>query len=100
VARRTREIGIRMALGAERGNVIWMVMKEVLFLVGAGVVVGVPLAIGLSSLIKSQLFGMAPHDPITLTAATLGLAAVACLAGFVPALRASRVDPTHALRYQ
>ena len=100
VARRTREIGIRMALGAEQGNVVWMVMKEVLLLVGAGIVVGVPLAIGLSSLIKSQLFGMAPHDPITLTAATLGLAAVACLAGFIPAVRASRVDPTLALRYE
>jgi predicted permease len=100
VARRTREIGIRMALGAEQGNVVWMVMKEVLLLVGAGVVVGVPLAIGLSSLIKSQLFGMAPHDPITLTIATLGLAAVACLAGFIPAVRASRVDPTLALRYE
>jgi ABC-type antimicrobial peptide transport system permease subunit len=100
VARRTREIGIRMALGAEQGNVIWMIMREVLLLVGTGVVVGVPMAIGLSSLIKNQLFGMAPHDPVTLTLATVGLAGVACLAGFVPALRASRVDPTHALRYE
>jgi predicted permease len=100
VARRTREIGIRMALGAEQGNVIWMVMKEVLLLVGAGVIIGVPLAIGLSRLVKSQLYGMAPHDPITLTVATVGLAAVACLAGFVPALRASKVDPTSALRYE
>jgi predicted permease len=100
VARRTREIGIRMALGAEQGNVIWMIMREVLLLVGVGVIVGVPLAIGLSSLIKNQLFGMAPHDPVTLTLATIGLTAVACLAGFVPALRASRVDPTRALRYE
>jgi predicted permease len=100
VARRTREIGIRMALGAEQGNVIWMVMKEVLVLVGAGVVIGVPLAIGLSSLIKSQLFGMAPHDPTTLIASTIGLTIVACLAGFVPALRASRIHPTMALRYE
>ncbi len=100
VARRTREIGIRMALGAEQGNVIWMVMKEVLILVGAGILVGVPLALGLSRLIKSQLFGMAPHDPITLVTATLGLASVACLAGFVPALRASKVHPTQALRYE
>jgi ABC-type antimicrobial peptide transport system permease subunit len=100
VARRTREIGIRMALGAEQGNVIWMIMREVLLLVGVGVIIGVPLAIGLSRLIQSQLFGMAPHDPLTLTLATLGLATVACLAGFVPALRASRVDPTRALRYE
>jgi len=100
VARRTREIGIRMALGAEQGNVIWMIMREVLSLVAAGVLVGVPLSIGLSGLIKSQLFGMAPHDPLTLTLATFALAAVACFAGFVPALRASRVDPTLALRYE
>lgn len=100
VARRTREIGIRMALGAEQGNVIWMVMKEVLTLVGAGIFIGVPLAIGLSRLIKSQLFGMAPHDPFTLAVATLSLAIVACLAGFIPALRASRVHPTQALRYE
>jgi len=100
VARRTREIGIRMALGAEQGNVIWMVMREVLALVGAGVLIGVPLAIGLSRLIKSQLFGMPPHDPMTLTAATIGLAFVASLAGFIPALKASKVHPTRALRYE
>jgi predicted permease len=100
VARRTREIGIRMALGAVQGNVIWMVMQEVLILAAAGVVVGLPLAIGLSSAVKSQLFGLAPHDPSTLVVSTAGLVAVACLAGFVPALRASRIDPTKALRYE
>jgi predicted permease len=100
VARRTREIGIRMALGAEQGNVIWMVMREVFMLIGMGVLIGVPLALGLSRLIKSQLFGMAPNDPLTLAAATLVLTAVACLAGFIPALRASRVHPTRALRYE
>jgi predicted permease len=100
VARRTREIGIRMALGALQGNVIWLVMREVLLLVGMGVLVGVPLAIGLSSLVRNQLFGLAPHDPLTLTAATLTLAAVASLAGFIPALRASRIAPTRALRYE
>jgi predicted permease len=100
VARRTREIGIRMALGAVQGNVIWMVMREVLVLAAAAVVVGFPLAIGLSSLVKNQLFGLAPHDPPTLVVSTLGLVAVACLAGLVPALRASRIDPTKALRYE
>lgn len=100
VARRTREIGIRMALGAIQGNVIWMVMKEVLILIGAGVLVGVPAAIGLSRLVKSQLYGLAPHDPVTLFLSILGLAAVASLAGFFPALRASRVDPMQALRYE
>jgi predicted permease len=100
VARRTREIGIRMALGALQGNVIWLVMREVLVLVGIGVAVGVPLAIGLSSLVRNQLFGLAPHDPLTLLSATLALAAVASLAGFIPALRASRIAPTQALRYE
>jgi predicted permease len=100
VARRTREIGIRMALGALQGNVIWLVMREVLMLVGAGVALGVPLAIGLSSLVRNQLFGLAPHDPLTLVSATLALAAVASLAGFIPALRASRIAPTQALRYE
>ncbi len=100
VARRTREIGIRMALGALQGNVIWMVMKEVLLLVAIGVLVGLPCAVGLSSLVRNQLYGLAPHDPTTLLFATVTLTGVACLAGFVPALRASRVDPTRALRYE
>jgi ABC-type antimicrobial peptide transport system permease subunit len=100
VARRTREIGIRMALGAIQGNVIWMVMKEVLILIAAGVLVGVPAAIGLSRLVKSQLYGLAPHDPVTLFLSIAVLAAVASLAGFFPALRASRVDPMQALRHE
>jgi predicted permease len=100
VARKTREIGIRMALGAVQGNVIWMVMKEVLLLAAIGVLVGLPIAIGLSSLISNQLYGLAPHDPSTLSLATLALVSVACAAGFIPALRASRIDPTRALRYE
>jgi len=100
VARRTREIGIRMALGALQGNVIWMIMREVLAVLAAGVVIGIPAAVGLSRLIRSQLYGLTPYDPGTLASATLVLAAVACLAGFIPALRASRIDPTHALRYE
>jgi ABC-type antimicrobial peptide transport system permease subunit len=100
VARRTREIGIRMALGALQGNVLWMVMKEVVILIGAGVLVGVPVALALTRLVQNQLYGLAPHDPITLIFATLMLAVVAGLAGFIPALRASRIDPTQALRYE
>ncbi len=100
VARRTREIGIRMALGALAGNVIWMVMREVLFLVMIGVVVGVPAALGLTRLVRSQLYGVDSYDASTLALATLGLAAIACLAGYLPALRASRVDPIRALRYE
>ncbi len=100
VARRTREIGIRMALGAIQGNVIWMVMREVLMLVAVGVLVGLPAAMGLSGLVRNQLYGLAPHDPATLVICTLALVSVACLAGFMPALRASRIDPTIALRYE
>jgi predicted permease len=100
VSRRTREIGIRMALGAIGGDVIWMVMREVLLLVAIGVAVGVPAAILLSQFVKSQLFGLEPHDPATILASTVLLALVAGLAGFVPALRASRIDPMRALHYE
>lgn len=100
VSRRTREIGIRMALGAEQGRVIWMVMREALLLVGLGIVVGVPAAWGLSRFIESQLFGLKGHDPITMALAAIGLGVVASLAGYLPAWRASRVDPLHALRYE
>jgi predicted permease len=100
VARRTREIGIRMALGAAQGNVIWMVMREVLILVAIGVAGGVPAAWALAKFVESQLFGISGRDPSTLALAALGLALVASLAGYVPALRASRVDPLNALRYE
>ena len=100
VARRTREIGIRMALGALAGNVIWMVMREVLLLIAIGVAVGVPAALALTRLVRSQLYGVTSYDATTLALATLGLATIACLAGYLPALRASRVDPIRALRYE
>ena len=100
VARRTREIGIRMALGAFQGDVIWMVMREVIVLVAIGIAVGFGAALGLTRFVKSQLFGIETMDPIALVAATLGLAMVACLAGYIPAIRASRVDAMRALRYE
>ena len=100
VSQRTREIGIRMALGAAQGNVVWMVMREVLRLVGIGVVIGVPAALALTRLVQSQLFGLKAHDPSTLAWATVGLIVIACIAGYVPAMRASRLDPMRALRYE
>ncbi len=100
VAQRTREIGIRMALGAVQGKVVWMVMREVLRLIVVGVAVGVPAALALTRVVKSQLYGLEAHDPWTLGFATALLAMVACLAGYVPALRASRRDPMKALRYE
>jgi predicted permease len=100
VAQRTREIGIRMALGAEQGKVIGMVMREVLTLIAIGVAVGVPAALLLTRMVKSQLYGLEAHDPWTLGFATGSLAMVACAAGYIPALRASRVDPMKALRYE
>ena len=98
VARRTREIGIRMALGALQGDVIRMVMREVLMLIGAGIAVGIPLALALGGLVRSQLYGLDPHDPATVIASTLALATAAAVAGFIPARRASRIDPMHSLR--
>jgi predicted permease len=100
VAQRTREIGIRMALGAAQGNVIWMVMREVLLLVGIGVALGVPASLALARVVKNQLYGLSAHDTATLLAATVALVLVACAAGYIPALRASRVGPMVALRYE
>ena len=100
VARRTREIGIRMALGAFGGDVVWLVLREALLLVGIGLVVGLPPALALARYARSQLFGVHFADPFTLGLAVLSLALAAALAGFIPARRASRVDPIRALRYE
>jgi predicted permease len=100
VAQRSREIGIRMALGALSGNVVWLIMREVLILVGIGVAVGLPASLALSKVVRNQLFGIEPHDLLTVTGATVLLATVALLAGYIPALRATRVDPIRTLRYE
>ena len=100
VVRRTNEIGIRMALGAERTHIIWMVLKESLLLVGVGLAVGVPAAWGAAQLISNQLFGLSPSDPLTLLTAVTLLTLVAALAGYLPARKASRVNPLVALRYE
>jgi macrolide transport system ATP-binding/permease protein len=98
VARRTGEIGIRMALGAQRGRVVWMVEREVLLLAGAGLALGVPAAYGAARLVETFLFGMKARDATTLVAAPAVLLVAAIVAGWGPARRASRVDPMRALR--
>jgi len=100
VGRRSREIGIRMALGAGSKRVIWMILREVVVLVAIGLAIGLAGALGLTRLVKAQLFGVTPWDPGIIALAMLSLSAVATFAGFVPALRASRTDPTHVLRYE
>jgi predicted permease len=100
VARRTSEIGIRMALGARGGNIAWMILRETLYLVLAGLVLGVPAALIVARLISTQLFGLSPTDPLTLVGAAIVLAVVAMLAGYLPARRAARVNPLNALRYE
>ncbi len=100
VARRTKEIGLRMALGAQRGAVVWMVMRETLLLLGIGLALGVPAAYWLSHYVSSQLFGVKPTDFWTVASALAILAAVAAGAGFLPARRASSIDPIQALHYE
>jgi predicted permease len=100
VMRRTNEIGIRMALGAESRRILWMVLRETLVLVFIGIAIGIPAAIASARLVSSQLFGLTAADPLTLSAAALVLIGVAALAGYLPARRASRVDPIVALRYE
>src|SRR4051812_24905904 len=100
VTRRSREIGIRMALGAQSGNVVWLVMREVVALVAAGIAVGVPAALALSKLVQAQLYGVQPHDPTSIVVPTLVLTTVALLAGYIPARRAAGYDPVRVLRYE
>ncbi len=100
VARRTREIGLRMALGAQPGNIVWMIVREVIVIAGAGLAIAAPAAWWLGKLISSQLYGVVPTDAAAVGGAIVLLATVAMLAGLVPSLRASRIDPTRALRFE
>lgn len=98
VARRTGEIGIRMALGATRGHVVWMVLREVVALCAFGLLIGLGSAYKTTAFVKSFLFGVGPNDPLAIGVSAAILAACALLAGYLPAFRASRIDPMVALR--
>jgi predicted permease len=98
VTRRTQEIGVRMALGAERTTVRWMIVKQSLGLVGLGLILGIPAAVMGTRLVESMLFGLTPRDPATVAGAAVTMIAVSLAAAYVPARRASRVDPIVALR--
>jgi predicted permease len=100
VARRMGEIGIRMALGAPRSRVVWMVLREVFLLAAAGLAISVPAALAASKLVESFLFGMKPNDPLALVGSAVILVVAAILAGYLPARHASRIDPMMALRHE
>src|SRR5260370_3035645 len=100
VTRRTSEIGIRIALGAERSKVLWLVMRESLWLVALGIAIGVPVALASNRLVSSMLYGLQSSDSVSLLAGVGVLLVVAALAGYLPARRASLVDPMVSLRYE
>jgi predicted permease len=100
VARRRKELGIRLALGAQPGALLWLVMQEVLILLAIGLAIGVPSAIGLGQLVATQLYGIQPHDPGIAVTTMVLLTIVSAAAGLIPARRASRIDPILALRYE
>ena len=100
VSSRTREIGIRVALGAGRSSLLALVMRDVVILIALGTVIAIPAAIVLSRFVRAQLYGIAPADPLSMFLAALALVTVALLAGYIPANRATQVDPLAALRYE
>jgi len=100
VSRRTKEVGVRMALGAQSGTVIWLVMRDVLLLVAVGLAIGIPSAIALGRLVTTQLYGINGTNPLIAAGTLALLGTVACAAGFIPAWRASRIDPIRALHYE
>jgi putative ABC transport system permease protein len=100
VSQRTHEIGVRMALGAERGDVLKIVVGQGLRSALAGTCVGVAASIGLTRFLQTMLFGVKPTDPVTFVAVSLVLLVVAWLACYIPARRATKIDPIEALRYE
>jgi predicted permease len=100
VARRTSEIGIRVALGAKRSDVVWLVLRQVILITGAGLFIGIPTSIALGGLVRSVLYGVESNDPASLITAVVVMVAISLLAGFLPTQRALRLDPLKALRYE
>jgi ABC-type antimicrobial peptide transport system permease subunit len=100
VVRRTNEIGVRMALGASRGGVLWLVLRESLLLLGVGLALGLPAALAANRLIRAGLFGVSATDPWTLLGSMAAITVVILCAGYLPARRATRIDPMVALRYE
>jgi ABC-type antimicrobial peptide transport system permease subunit len=100
VVRRTNEIGVRVALGARRGDILGMILRDTVLLLGGGLMLGLPLSYGAARAISSQLFGLGPGDTSSCLVAVAILSIVMALAGFLPARRATRVDPMVALRYE
>lgn len=100
IARRTREIGVRMALGERPRGIFRLVLRDTLMMVTLGIAIGIPLALAATRLIRGLLFGVGAADPLVILAASILLIAVATLAGFLPARRAARVDPMIALRHE
>ncbi len=100
VNRRTAELGIRMAIGAQRRELLWMILRESLVICAIGIAIGLPLAIACTRALASLLYGLASYDPLTICLATIGIVLVSLAASFVPARRAASVDPLVALRYE
>jgi ABC-type antimicrobial peptide transport system permease subunit len=100
VTRRTNEIGVRMALGARPYDAAWPIMRNALSLAAFGLLIGIPLALGLNQALRRVLFGIKPHDPITIIASIFLLLIIAAIAAWLPARRAAKVDPMEALRYE
>src|SRR5262249_18409681 len=100
VTRRTREIGVRMALGAQRNAMLWLALRETLMLTLIGVATGLPAALISSRLTEGLLFGLTPTDPLTIAVSTLVMISVSTLAGYFPARRAAKVDPLVAVRHE
>jgi putative ABC transport system permease protein len=100
VTRRTREIGVRMALGAQRGVVLTMVLRDAAVLLAVGIVVGIVTVLASASILQSMLYGTGSRDPVVLMLVCLGIAFAGLVAAYIPAFRAAQVDPMVALRYE